>query len=333
MKKIVLLCVCILFMSACTSNTLKTTLDKDTMVSNRYELSDNYANHRLQQTLVPTSGGKLSVIDVGQGPVLVLIHGVPTSSWLFRKMIPDLQEDFRVIAIDLLGFGGSDKPEATLENYLPIAQANYVHQVLEALDVENYNLLFHDMGGLVAWEMLRKDISMSNNVRSLTILNTIISKKGFEYPKVKKGVLAKTMSEAYSSKLSSAAVLKLTFKNMGLSSNKQLSEKECFGYVAPMREGADSALYEFFTGFDDARFSRLESNIAALADFNGRSQILWGGQDKVLTVDQFPQLTKSLAVNVEDIKVYHNNSHFLPEEIPDELNRKIRGFILENDSK
>jgi len=328
MKKTTLILFGFIMLGACSSPKLETTLDKELMDSNRYELSDNYANHRLQQSLITTTGGKLGVIDVGEGPVIVLIHGVPTSSWLFRKMIPELQNDFRVIALDLLGFGLSDKPEAINGNYLPSAQASYVHQVLDALDVKEYNLLFHDMGGLVGWELVNKDIVMDNNVQSLTILNTIISKKGFEFPKMKKGAMARAMSEAYSSNLSSSAVLRLTFKNMGLTSNNKLNENECYGYVAPMREGADSALYEFFTGFDGARFSRLESNIAALKNFNGRAQILWGGQDKVLTVEQFPQLTASLNVAADDITVYPNNAHFLPEEIPEKLNQKIRAFVL-----
>ena len=328
MKKIVLVYLSLLFLAACSTPKLKATMDKELLQSDHYELSDNYANHRLQQTLVATSGGQLSVIDVGQGPTLVLIHGVPTSSWLFRKMIPGLQQDFRVIAVDLLGFGGSDKPESIGGNYLPAAQASYVHQALDALDVGEYNLVFHDMGGLVSWELLSQDITMDNNVKSLTILNTIISKQGFAFPNMKKGVMAKTMSEAYASNLSSAAVLKLTFKNMGLSSDHKLNEKECFGYVEPMREGADSALYAFFTGFDDARFSRLESNIEALKNFKGRAQILWGEQDKVLTVDQFPQLTAALKIDFDDITVYPDNSHFLPEEIPETLNAKIKAFLL-----
>lgn len=328
MKKYALIHLVLLALSACTTPQLRPSLDKSAMDQGRYELSDNYANHRLQQTLVPTSGGNLAAIDVGEGPVLVLIHGVPTSSWLFRKMIPELQDNFRVIAIDLLGFGGSDKPESDSQNYQPAAQANYVYQVLKALQVGDFNLLFHDMGGLVAWEMLNDDIAAKQNIKSISILNTIISKQGFDYPKVKKGVMAKTMSEAYAANLSSAAVLKLTFKNMGLSSKRKLSEKECYGYVAPMREGADSALYDFFTGFDEQRFSRLEKNIQALKNFEGRSQILWGAKDKVLTVEQFPQLTQWLDINENNITVYPDNAHFLPEEIPAELNRKIIQFVL-----
>jgi len=245
-------------------------------------------------------------------------------------MIPDLQKHFRVIAIDLLGFGSSDKPKSVSGNYLATAQASYVHQVLDALEVSEFNLLFHDMGGLVAWELIKKDIEMDNNVKSLTILNTIISKQGFNFPKTKKGQMARLMTEAFASNLSSAAVLELTFKNMGLSSNNKLSEGECFGYVTPMREGADTALYEFFTGFDDARFSRLESNISALKKFRGRAQILWGGLDKVLTVEQFPQLTDSLTILQGDITVYPNQSHFLPEEIPQKLSQKIKEFLLSN---
>ena len=130
MKKIIFIFLSSLVLNACISQRLETTIDIDTMDASRYVLTDNYANHRLQQSTVTTSGGKIGVIDVGEGPVLVLIHGVPTSSWLFRKMIPDLQNHFRVIAIDLLGFGLSDKPEAIDGNYLPSAQAGYVHQVL-----------------------------------------------------------------------------------------------------------------------------------------------------------------------------------------------------------
>jgi len=332
LKNLIIIGLSIL-LGACTHGpfapkTLEPTMAKDSMQHGHYELSDNYANHRLQQKKISTSGGMIHFIDAGDGPVLLMIHGVPTSSWLYRKMIDELQSDFRVIAIDLLGYGSSDKPDANDGNYSALKQADYVHQVLEALDIADYNLLFHDMGGLVAWELVRQDLEGEENVKSLNILNTIISKQGFDYPKMEKGVVAKMMSEAYSSNLSSAAVLKMTFKNMGLSSDYRLSENECFGYVAPMREGSDAALYQFFTGFDDRRFARLESNIAALEKFGGRTQILWGAKDKVLSVDQFPQLTRSLKVRAEDITVYANNAHFLPEEIPSALSMKVREFLL-----
>ncbi len=319
--------VSLLFVAACTPK-LQPTMSIESVDQTRYALSDNYANHRLQQRRFAASGGELAYLDVGQGPVLLMIHGVPTSSWLYRKMIVELQENFRVIAVDLLGFGSSDKPGSDGVNYQPESQAIYIEALLASLGVSDYHMVFHDMGGLVAWELLTRDIKATGSVQSLTILNTIISKQGFDYPKMKKGMMAKAMSEAYASDLSSAAVLDMTFKNMGLTSTTKLSEGECFGYVAPMREGADKALYEFFTGFDDDLFTRLNAHIKGLSSYKGRTQVLWGAQDTVLTTAQLPQLQASLKINSSDITVFENNAHFLPEEIPSVLSGKIRAFIL-----
>jgi len=328
MNKFIVISIFSLLFSACGGPRLVATMDEKKMEEGRYKLSDNYANHRLQQKRIISSGGVLGVVDAGEGPALVLLHGVPTSSWLYRKMIPELQADFRVIAIDFLGYGSSDKPGTQAQNYSASSQARYVQEVLTKLGVDEYNLVFHDMGGLVAWELVNEDMRVDNAITSLTILNTIISKKGFDYPKIEKGMMAKAMAEAYSNNLSSAAILRMTFKNMGLNTENKLSEAECFGYVAPMREGSDKALYDFFTGFDDARFARLAEQIENLKNYRGKAQLLWGAKDQVLTQGQHPQLFSALPIEQENITIYPENSHFLQEEIPLELVEKLKNFIL-----
>ncbi len=70
----------------------------------------NYAQFRKQQKSFPSLEGTLKYIDKGEGEVLLLLHGVPTSSWLYRKMIDELATKYRVIAPDMLGFGASDSP-------------------------------------------------------------------------------------------------------------------------------------------------------------------------------------------------------------------------------
>lgn len=311
-------------LSACGSYSNKrATIDKQ----QRYILSDNYANHRIQQSRFVSSGGEIAYLDYGDGPALVLLHGVPTSSWLYRKMVPDLQNHFRVIAVDLLGYGSSAKPASVDGNYLPTSQARYVFELLADLGVDQYSLLFHDMGGLVAWNMLAKDIKGSSAIQNIVVLNTIISRQGFEHPKMKKGAMARAMANAYSNNLSSAAVLEMTFKNMGLSSNAKLSEGECAGYVLPMKEGSEDALYDFFTSFDDALFADLESNIASLRDYKGGAVVLWGAQDKVLTTKQLPVLQKALPTEAKHIHIFEKNSHFLPEEVPSALTIKLLEFL------
>src|SRR5205814_9374935 len=73
-----------------------------------------------------TSGGELAYVDEGDGPAVVLLHGFPTSSYLWRSFVPPLAARFRVIAPDLLGYGDSAKPVGT--DLSMTAQAGYVRE-------------------------------------------------------------------------------------------------------------------------------------------------------------------------------------------------------------
>jgi len=319
---ICLACFLSLGLSACDSkdNTETPTIE----AQESYVLSDFYANHRAQQKLFPSSGGNIAYIDNGKGPVLVLLHGVPSSSWLYRKMIPELQQHFRVIAPDFLGYGSSDKPQSNEANYQAESQANYTRELLQYLEIDEYQLVFHDMGGLVAWDLVANDINTEqHNIKHITLLNTIISQQGFNHPTMDKGMVARMYANAFAGDLSSAAALTLTFKNMGLITTTKLSENECLGYVLPMQEGSGDALYEFFTGFNESLFSKLSTQVKSLNNYQGGATILWGAQDKVLTTKQFDVLKQSLTITEEDIIVFSQNAHFLPEEIPAELVQRI----------
>lgn len=323
---LILLCIAL---SACGSTGISSIdkMSKEHTVSEHYDLSENYLAHRAQQGVFQSTGGNIAYLDYGQGPTLVLLHGVPSSSWLYRKMIVELQNDYRVIAIDLLGFGSSDKPDSNGTNYSPKAQASYVEQALNHLGVSAYSLMFHDMGGLVAWEMVDKDLSFQSKIQKIIVLNTIISKEGFNHPHIEKGLAARILSDSFTNQISSSAALEMTFKNMGLNSNASLNEAECNGYVVPMKEGNGDVLYDFYTGFGEARFERLERQVSDLSRFNGDVLILWGAQDTVLTTAQIPVLEKSLTIKANNIHIFKNNAHFLPEEIPEILTQHVQAFL------
>ncbi|MFJ6080855.1 alpha/beta fold hydrolase [Streptomyces sp. NPDC092369] len=85
----------------------------------------------------------------GEGPVLVLIHGIGDSSATWTELIPDLARTHTVIAPDLLGHGASDKPRA---DYSVAAYANGVRDLLTALGIESATLVGHSLGGGVAMQ-------------------------------------------------------------------------------------------------------------------------------------------------------------------------------------
>ena len=315
----IMLLIVSLSLTACSPSITQSLTQVD---KSRYQLTDNYADHRAHQSYFNTKIGRLAYLDLsvhsGQ-PVLVLLHGVPSSSWLYRKMLPDLQQHYRVIAVDLMGYGSSDKPDSDGVLYHPPAQASYVQDLLISLGVSDYSLVFHDMGGLVAWELIDRDLSGDQNIKNLFVLNTIISKHGFNHPNIKKGAAARAMSNVFSSVVTSSTALEMTFDNMGLSSKVELSEQECNGYVAPMREGSNQALYDFYTGFDAPLFDKLESQVQGLSRFAGKVYVFWGAQDKVLTTAQIPVLESALSEEQIHTTIYETNAHFLPEEIPAKL--------------
>ncbi|WP_445357112.1 alpha/beta fold hydrolase [Microbulbifer sp. ANSA002] len=87
-------------------------------------------------------------------PVLLLIHGFPTSSYDWQKVWTQLTEHYRCIAMDMLGFGYSDKPKQ--HNYSIHQQADLHEALLQYLNINKVHLLAHDYGDSVAQELLAR---------------------------------------------------------------------------------------------------------------------------------------------------------------------------------
>src|SRR4051794_4296350 len=96
-------------------------------------------------------GVELAVSVSGEGAPVVLLHGFPDSSRLWRNQIPALNENgFRTVAPDLRGFGGSDKPDDVGEYRVGRSVADIV-AILDALEIPRAHVVGHDWGAGVAW--------------------------------------------------------------------------------------------------------------------------------------------------------------------------------------
>jgi haloalkane dehalogenase len=112
-------------------------------------------------------GRRMHYIDEGQGPPIVLVHGTPTWSFLYRHMIQALVPGYRCVAPDHLGFGLSDKPEQG--PYSPASHALRLRLLIEHLGLRDFVLVVHDFGGPIG---LSYAIERPSNVRSLILFNT-----------------------------------------------------------------------------------------------------------------------------------------------------------------
>ena len=93
-------------------------------------------------------GSKMAYVEVGEGDPIVLLHGNPTSSYLWRNVLPHLEPLGRCIAPDLIGMGDSEKlPNSGPGSYRFVEHRRYLDALLEALDVrERVTLVIHDWG-------------------------------------------------------------------------------------------------------------------------------------------------------------------------------------------
>ena len=97
---------------------------------------------------------KLSCRVEGAGPWLTLLHGFPTCSWDWVKIVNPLKARYRLLMFDFLGFGDSDKPSG--HDYSLFEQADYTEALWRHFDVEKTGLVAHDYGTTVALELLSR---------------------------------------------------------------------------------------------------------------------------------------------------------------------------------
>jgi pimeloyl-ACP methyl ester carboxylesterase len=106
---------------------------------------------RLRFAGVPTDAGRFSFLEAGTGEPILMLHGLGGTKASFLPTVAALAPSFRTIAVDLLGFGDSDKPLGA--SYGPKFQARAVEQLLDALGLERAHFVGHSMGGRIALEL------------------------------------------------------------------------------------------------------------------------------------------------------------------------------------
>jgi haloalkane dehalogenase len=113
-------------------------------------------------------GLRMHYVDEGEGDPVLLLHGEPTWSYLYRKVIPELTSTARVIAPDYFGFGLSDKP-TDRDWYSYDAHTTSIARLLDQLDLRNVTIVMQDWGGPIGF---RVAVENPERVARLVALNT-----------------------------------------------------------------------------------------------------------------------------------------------------------------
>ncbi len=112
---------------------------------------ENLPGYEFEPNYIDVDGLRMHYVDEGpqDGAIVLLLHGEPSWSYLYRHMIPPLRDaGIRVIAPDLIGFGKSDKP-ASKSDYTYAGHVAWMQQFVETLDLEDITLFCQDWGSLI----------------------------------------------------------------------------------------------------------------------------------------------------------------------------------------
>jgi pimeloyl-ACP methyl ester carboxylesterase len=133
----------------CSSNSITDILD---------EVTHKHANN---------DGTRIHYVSIGQGPLVVMIHGFPDYWYSWRHQMSALKDHYQVIAIDQRGYNKSDQPEG-VENYSMPFLVSDVAAVIKDTGASQATIVGHDWGGAVAWQVA---LNLPQITRNLIILN------------------------------------------------------------------------------------------------------------------------------------------------------------------
>ena len=147
------------------------------------------ANMPYKKSFKTINGKSIAFVDVGEGDPIVLLHGNPTSSYLWRNVIPHLEGMGRVIAPDLIGQGDSDKLPASdgPDRYSFQVAYDYLAGLLDELDAnQNVTLVIHDWGSALGFYWAQQH---SAAVKGIAYMEGIVCPVGWEdWPESARGI-------------------------------------------------------------------------------------------------------------------------------------------------
>ena len=260
-----------------------------------------------------SSGGELAYHDEGHGPAVLLLHGFPLSSHLWRDLIPVLAGRHRVIAPDLLGLGDSGKPGGAALDIR--AQTAYIVELLDHLGVERVAPIGHSTGGGVA-QLLA---ATHPGVEALVLIDSIAfdlwpdeATSGLHVVGHERETVA-TIEDA----------IRTAFR-VGVLEG-EVAEDDILAYLAPWTDAAAPAFFRWARSIDGLGLRELEGPMGA---WDLPTLILWGEDDPFQSSAAGERLNDAIPSSA--LGLVPDTGHFLPEEAPETIFPIISEYLRAN---
>jgi pimeloyl-ACP methyl ester carboxylesterase len=233
--------------------------------------------HRRAGRAFRAAGVGSFVREQGDGDAIVCLHGVPASSFLYRKVLGELAaRGLRGVAWDLPGLGLAERPVDF--DYTWTGFGRFCRAALDELDLGRVHLVVHDIGGPVGFELAAL---VPDRIASLTVLNTMVEVDTFKRPWSMEPFGRRGIGELYLRSLTKP-VFRLLMRLQGVHDMRSISRDELDAYVDLLRMGdGGSAFLRMMRGFERTAAKR-DLYRSVLRDVPYPVQIVWGDRDPAL---------------------------------------------------
>lgn len=281
-----------------------------------------------EKKYIDVKGKRMAYVEEGTGDPIVFLHGNPTSSYLWRNIIPHLADQGRCIAPDLIGMGDSEKLESTgADSYRFVEHREYLDGLLEALDVtEKVVFVIHDWGSALGFDWANRHRSA---VQGFAYMEAIVKSMSWEeWPDA-----ATRLFEGFRSDAGDEMVLeKNIFVENVLPGSvlRGLTEEEMIVYRRPYIDAGEARRptltwpRQIPLAGEPADVVKIVDDYAAwLQDSDIAKLLIVAEPGSILTGDQlafcrgWPNQTEVTVAG----------SHFIQEDSPDEIGAAISNFV------
>lgn len=263
---------------------------------------------------VLVEGHEIACLDEGEGPAVLLIHGIPTRREMWRKVIPALAENHRVIAPDLLNYGRSARPETA--DVSINAQQRIMLGLLDALGIARADVVAHDIGGGVAQLMA---VNRPERVGRLVLIDAVSFDSWpipeFE-PLQQEGAEDEMSLDEFTSMMRG-------FLPQGVVDKAVMTDEVIDLYLEPW--SSEHGKRAFFRNLRRLNSEYTLAIADELAHLPHETLILWGREDPFQKPEYADRLARTIP-RAEKVLI-DDTGHWLIEEKPDEVTRHISTFL------
>ena len=261
------------------------------------------------------SGARIHYVDEGKGPVLLLLHGNPTWSFLNRHLIAELKMEFRVVAPDYPGFGLSSAPGDY--GFTAAEQAASIAALVERMDLHEVTLMVQDWGGPIGFAVAERH---PDRISGFIIGNT------WAWPLERTGhKVFSTLMGGWPGQFAAWCCNGVVRFFMSKGAAKDLTDAEMAMYLAPFSDRETrTATHIFPAQLRDAE-AFLQEVYAGLPGLSGRpALIVWGLEDFAFQEPERKRF-ESLFPNHQTV-LLKEAAHFIQEDAPSEIVQAIRNW-------